>query len=60
MAENNFNTFPSNQTEALAMLYLQNQDLSRKSPKEIQKMFLIACKEIREASSDKTFSDYSL
>ncbi len=60
MAENSFKTFPSSRTEALAMLYLQNQDLSGKSPKEIQEMFLIAYKEMREASSDKTFSDYSL
>ena len=59
MAENSFKTFPSSRTEALAMLYLQNQDLSGKSPKEIQEMFLIAYKEMREASSDKTFSEFS-
>lgn len=60
MAENNFKTFPSSRTEALAMLYLQNQDLSGKSPKEIQEMFVSACKEMREASYEKTFNDYSL
>ena len=30
-----FQTFPSNKTEALTMLYLQNQDLSTLSPEEL-------------------------
>lgn len=37
---NNF--FPSSRTEALAMLYLQNQDLKGKSPEELQAMYLKA------------------
>ncbi len=30
MSENTLKTFPSNRTEALALLYLQNQDLRNK------------------------------
>lgn len=59
MAENSFKTFPSDRNEALAMLYLQNQDLSGKSPKEIQEMFLSACKEMREADSEKVGKSWS-
>lgn len=32
-------TFPSNKSEALAMLYLQNQDLTGKTPTEIKQMY---------------------
>lgn len=32
-------TFPSSPTEALAMLYLQQQDLRGKTPEEIQTMY---------------------
>lgn len=59
MAENNFKTFPSNRVEALAILYLQNQDLSGKSPREIQEMFLNACEEMRKDYSDKAFKNWS-
>ena len=31
--------FPGDRLEALTMLYLQNQDLSGKSPEEIQTMY---------------------
>lgn len=33
------NCFPANSTEALTMLYLQNQDLSRKTPEEIDRLY---------------------
>lgn len=33
------NAFPSNSTEALAMLYMQSQDLQGKSPEEICEMY---------------------
>lgn len=45
--------FPSTRTEALAMLYLQNQDLSNKSPKEIQEMYFWAYSEIKEANAER-------
>lgn len=32
-------TFPGTATEALTLLYLQNQDLSKKTPEEIQTMY---------------------
>ncbi len=59
MSENVFKTFPSNYTEALAILYLQNQDLSHKTPKQIFEMFISACGEINEARSEKFPSDWS-
>ncbi len=31
--------FPSNQYEALAMLYLKNQDLAGKTPEELFKLY---------------------
>ncbi len=33
-------TFPATRFEALAILYLQNQDLSGKTPEEIMEMYL--------------------
>ena len=49
MNEINFKSFPSSRNEALAMLYLQSQDLSDKSPAQIYKMYLKTLSEIREA-----------
>lgn len=42
----NFSTFPSNKIEALAMLYLQNQDLSNLSPEEVCDEYQNACDKI--------------
>ena len=39
--------FPTNREEALAMLWLEKQDLSGKSPTEIHDMYWKAVKEIR-------------
>lgn len=48
MADNiRFDTFPSDGTEALTMLYLQNQDLSSKTPSEIHTLYWEAKKEIQ-------------
>lgn len=44
MMENHF--FPSSSREALVMLYLQNQDLTGKSPAEIQQMYYAAYAEL--------------
>ncbi|HDR4614615.1 TPA: hypothetical protein QCQ90_002174 [Bacillus cereus] len=47
MANNvNLNTFPSNKVQALTMLYLQNQDLTGKSPSEIVDLYITTSKEI--------------
>lgn len=43
------NTFPKNRAEALTMLYLNNQDLSNKSPTDIVKLYSSAIQEVREA-----------
>lgn len=43
-------TFPSNRSEALAMLYLKNQDLSSISPEELVHKYL----EVKKAI-DKEF-----
>lgn len=40
------NTFPSGKAEALAMLYVQSQDLSNLTPSEIADKYLDAHKEI--------------
>ncbi len=45
MNENKF--FPSTKAEALAMLYLQNQNLSGKSPEEIAELYQDAYQKIR-------------
>lgn len=41
------NAFPSNRAEALALLYLKAQDLTGKSPSEIQTMYFEAYYEIK-------------
>jgi len=41
-----FNVFPSTKSQALAMLYLQHQDLKGKTPTEIYSMYLDAHDEI--------------
>lgn len=40
-------TFPSSEYDALAFLYVQNQDLTGKSPAEIYRMYEEALHEIR-------------
>ncbi|PHD94553.1 hypothetical protein [Bacillus toyonensis] len=50
MANNvNLNTFPSNKVQALTMLYLQNQDLTGKSPSEIVDLYITTSKEVSES-----------
>ncbi|MEF7657891.1 hypothetical protein AAHH72_26190 [Bacillus cereus] len=50
MANNvNLNTFPSNKIQALTMLYLQNQDLTGKSPSEIVDLYITTSKEVSES-----------
>ncbi len=39
MADVNLSSFPASETEALAMLYMQNQDLHGKTPEELQAMY---------------------
>ena len=46
----NNTSFPGNSTEALAYLYVKNQDLSGKSPKELYAMFQNAYNAIQAIS----------
>lgn len=48
MPDFTFKTFPDNETEALAMLWLQNQDLSSVTPEELLEKYQDACDKIRE------------
>lgn len=48
MPETRLDTFPSNETEALAMLYIQQQDLSDLSPEEMYDKYYDAYQKIRE------------
>jgi len=41
-------SFPSNKTEALTMLYLQNQDLTGYSPEELVSKYLDTYKRIHQ------------
>ncbi len=54
------NTFPSNRNEALAMLYLQNQDLSDKTPEQIHTLYWETLYDIRrdyKAKREEGFFD---
>jgi hypothetical protein len=45
----NLSTFPSNRTEALTMLYLQNQDLSDKTPSQIVELYFSVLSGVKES-----------
>jgi len=49
--------FPSNEIEALAFLYLQNQDLSNKSPTEIYNIYKNAYDEITITRKNKKYQN---
>ena len=53
-----FNIFPSSAEEAVAMLYVQSQDLSEKSPSEIYTMYQLAYYEIRKDKREKQNSGW--
>lgn len=44
----NLHTFPKHEYEALAILYIQNQDLSGLTPEEIYDKYKDACNKIKE------------
>lgn len=58
MPNETLKTFPASYAEALAMLYLQNQDLSGKTPSEIHTMYREAVQEIREDYHSKATSGW--
>ncbi len=51
-------TFPRNDIEALAILYVQNQDLSGLSPSEIQTMYYDAYYELKKDRRQKQASGW--
>lgn len=53
-----FNIFPSSAEEAVAMLYVQNQDLTGKTPSEIYTMFQEAYYEVRRDRKKKQQSGW--
>ena len=53
MSDTQLNAFPRSKNEALAFLYVQNQDLSGKAPKEILDMYEAAYEEIYERSKER-------
>lgn len=55
MADNS--SFPTKKNEVLAMLYVQSQDLSQKSPVEIAEMYEQAYHQIDQYYGDKLSKD---
>lgn len=58
MADISWSVFPKDRCEALAMLYLQNQDLKGLTPSQIQEKYFSAIKELHQDYSDN-HSSYS-
>ena len=50
-------TFPGNKFEALALLYVQSQDLSGKTPEELLDLYEDAVTRIREHNREKRNSN---
>ena len=53
MSDTVFKTFPDNEIEALAMLWLQNQDLSSATPEELLDKYQDAYDKIKEHKKQK-------
>lgn len=53
MADDTFRTFPETETEALAMLYVQRQDLSGVTPEGLLDMYQDACQKIKAHRREK-------
>ncbi len=56
--DDSFYTFPSTREEALTMLYLENQDLSGKTPAQIHTMYWETIKAIRADYTEKKQNGY--
>lgn len=50
MSDVSLNTFPATKTDALAMLYVQKQDISGLTPEELLDKYVEAYDKIRERS----------
>ena len=60
MPEIRLDTFPGTKAEALAMLYVQNQDLTGKTPTQIAELYDAAHNEIRQYIKDEKNQRYNL
>lgn len=45
-------SFPTNRNEALALMYMSQQDLTRYQPKELAEMYAVTLEEIRQGFKD--------
>lgn len=52
MSEVSLSTFPDNSSEALALLYVQSQELAGKSPEDLCEMYWDAYWRIRKCTVD--------
>lgn len=50
--------FPSSKYEALAMLYVQNQDISKMSPEELFKLYQQTVQSIRAYAAQNRNADW--
>lgn len=57
MANETLRTFPENEVEALAMLYIQNQDLSTVTPEELLDMYQDTYQKIKAYRREKRSAD---
>lgn len=53
MAENKLSTFPETETQALAMLYVQHQDLSAVTPESLLDMYQETYQRIKAYKREK-------
>lgn len=51
-------TFPATETEALAMLYVQNQDISKLTPEQLYDLYASAYSKIKAQRSAKRREKY--
>lgn len=57
MANETLRTFPENEVEALAMHYIQNQDLSTVTPEELLDMYQDTYQKIKAYRREKRSAD---
>lgn len=57
-SDTHLSAFPSNRMQALAFLYVQSQDLTGKTPADIQTMYFDALTELRQDYLAKVKSGY--
>lgn len=51
-------SFPSNSYEAIAMLYVKNQDISAKTPEELYRFFMETQNRIYKYAKENKYEDW--